>query len=317
MEKEFYYPGSAGPFPPRPEEKGRPSAAIHVALFVATFLSASLVNSLGMGADVFGDPSSILVGFPYAITLMSILLAHEMGHYLMARVHRVDATLPYFIPAPIPGFFIGTFGAFIRMRSVPRDRQALFDIGAAGPWGGFLVAVPALIFGLQMSEVTPIPQSEMPGFIFGESALMKALQVWILDVDLAAETVHLHPVAFAAWVGFLVTALNLLPIGQLDGGHVIYAAFGEVWHRWISRAAAAGLLILGVGGWPGWLFWVALLALIGFRHPRTDEAGIPLSRGRKMLTGLTVVMFAMVFMPEPIFFNPEPIILPAGELIEV
>lgn len=310
-----YYPGASAVLP-RPAPVRRERVGIHIALFAATFLSTAAASALGQGEDLLADPWSIRIGFPYAITLMSILFAHEFGHYAMARVHRVDATLPFFIPAP-PMFFIGTFGAFIRMRSVPPDRRALFDIGAAGPWGGFLVAVPALIYGLQVSEVIATPEAEMSGLFLGDSILMRALQSWVLGIDLNTATVILHPIAMAAWVGFLVTALNLLPVGQLDGGHVVYAVLGEMWHRWISRGAIVGLLILGIGGWPGWIFWVALLTLIGLRHPRIEEVRAPLNRSRMVMAALTVVMFALVFMPEPMFERPEPVIIPAGDLLEV
>lgn len=315
MSEPYYYPGSSA-LSARRERSGRRGPALHVALFVTTFFTAAAASAIGQGADLLGDIWSVRIGFPYAITLMSILVAHEFGHYAMARAHRVDATLPYFIPAP-PIFFIGTFGAFIRMREIPPDRRALFDIGAAGPWGGFIVAVPAMIFGLQLSEIIPTPESEMSGLFLGDSPLMRALQSWVLDVDPNEMTVNLHPVAMAAWVGFLVTALNLMPVGQLDGGHVVYALLGEVWHRWISRGTVVGLLILGLGGWPGWIFWVALLALIGLRHPRTEDVRMPLDRGRVLLAALTAVIFALVFVPEPIFERPEPIIIPAGELREV
>jgi membrane-associated protease RseP (regulator of RpoE activity) len=313
---EDYYPGSSRTLSPPRRANRDTHVAVHIALFAATFATAAAASAFGQGFHLLADPGSIVAGFPYAITLMSILVAHEFGHYSMARVHRVDATLPYFIPAP-PIFFIGTFGAFIRMRSVPENRRALFDIGAAGPWGGFLVAVPALIFGLQLSEVIPTPESEMSGLFLGDSLLMKLLQTWVLGVDSSQATVNLHPIAMAAWVGFLVTALNLLPVGQLDGGHVVYAVLGETWHRWISRGTIVGLLVLGLGGWPGWIFWVALLALIGLRHPRTEEMRLPLNRTRMIIAALTAVMFVSVFMPEPIFERPAPIVLPAGEQIEV
>lgn len=308
-----FYPGARALV--RRRQVRRDRVGLHLALFAVTFLSAAAASAFYQGADLLGDFASIRIGFPYAITLMSILVAHELGHYGMARAHRVDATLPYFIPAP-PFFFIGTFGAFIRMRDVPRDRRALFDIGAAGPWGGFMVAVPALVFGLQLSEVIPTPESELSGLFLGDSILMRALQWWVLGVDASQATVNLHPIALAGWVGFLVTALNLLPVGQLDGGHVVYALFGEVWHRWISRGAIVALLVLGFGGWPGWILWVVLLSLIGFGHPRTEEARLPLNKGRVLAAALTVGMFVLVFMPEPMFERPEPIVIPSGPLIE-
>lgn len=309
-----FYPGASAIYRRR-RNAARTRVGIHIALFAATFFSAAAASAFNQGVDLLRDFASIRIGIPYAVTLMSILVAHELGHYALARAHRVDATLPYFIPAP-PFFFIGTFGAFIRMRDVPRDRRALFDIGAAGPWMGFLVAVPAMVYGLLLSDVIPTPETEMSGLFFGDSMLMRALQWWILGVDTSQATVNLHPIALAGWVGFLVTALNLLPVGQLDGGHVVYALFGEVWHRWISRGAIVALLILGIGGWPGWILWVALLTLIGFKHPRTEDTQRPLNRVRIVLAALTVVMFALVFMPEPMFERPEPIIIPSGPVIE-
>ncbi len=298
----------------RPRERG--GVVVHALLFVLTFITTAAANARFHGADLLAHPSDIQLGFPYAVTLMSILFAHELGHYAMARAHNVEATLPYFIPAP-PFFFIGTFGAFIRMKSVPDNRRALFDIGAAGPWGGFLVAVPALFFGLGLSEVVPTPESELSGLMFREPLIMQAMSAYLLGVDPQQATVMLHPIALAAWVGFLVTALNLLPVGQLDGGHVSYAVLGERWHAWISRGAVVGLLVLGFGGWSGWLAWVVLLVAIGFRHPRTGDPSMPLNRLRVFFAVLTVVIFILVFMPEPIVYQPEPIMIPAGEMLEV
>jgi membrane-associated protease RseP (regulator of RpoE activity) len=280
---------------------------LHVALFAATFVTAAMANALLQGVDVFSQPARLLAGFPYAIALMSILLLHECGHYLLARIHRVEATLPFFIPAPPIIFFIGTLGAFIRMRTMPRDRRALFDIGAAGPWAGMMVAVPVLILGLSLSEVRPATPGGEAGLILGDSLLFQALTWLVLGVSSTDSTVIIHPIALAGWVGLLVTALNLLPVGQLDGGHVVYAAFGERWHRWISRGTVTALIVLGVGGAATWLVWAVLLSFLGVRHPRLIDPDTPLDRPRRWAAAATLAMFLVTFMPQPLhFFEPAP-----------
>jgi membrane-associated protease RseP (regulator of RpoE activity) len=285
----------------------RRGPGLHIALFVATFLTTAMASAMHQGVDVLAEPSRLLIGFPYAIAIMTILLAHECGHYFLARAHRVDATLPFFIPAPPVLFFIGTLGAFIRMRSMPRDRRALFDVGAAGPWAGLLVAVPALMLGLSLSEIRPAGLGDEGGLFLGDSLLFKGLTWLVLGTTGDNVTIVLHPVALAGWVGLLVTALNLLPVGQLDGGHVVYAAFGEHWHRWISRGTLTALLVLGVGGAATWLVWAVLLSFLGLRHPRLLDADTPLDRSRKWAAAATLVMFVVTFMPEPVYFaEPAP-----------
>jgi membrane-associated protease RseP (regulator of RpoE activity) len=275
----------------------RRGPGLHIALFAATFLTTAMASALNQGVNVFADPGAIRSGFPFAITIMTILLFHEFGHYFLAQAHRVDASLPYFIPAP-PIFLVGTFGAFIRMRGTPPTRSALFDIGAAGPWAGFIVAVPAVIFGLQISEVRPLQPGE-GGLMLGDSLLFSGLTQLVLGVDPEQVTVLLHPVALAGWFGLLVTCLNLLPVGQLDGGHVAYAVFGRH-HRWISRGVLTFLVVLGVGGWPGWLLWAFLLLVLGIRHPLPLDPHTPLDRPRMVAAALTLVIFVLTFMPEPI-----------------
>ena len=265
-----------------------------------------MASALHQGVDVLAQPSALLIGLPYAIAIMSILLFHECGHYVLARIHRVDATLPFFIPAPPVLFFIGTLGAFIRMRSLPRDRRALFDVGAAGPWAGMLVAVPALLLGLSLSEVRPAEPGGEAGLFLGDSLLFQGITWLVLGTSGDDVTIMLHPIALAGWVGFLVTALNLLPVGQLDGGHVVYAAFGEHWHRWISRGTLTTLIVLGVSGAATWLVWAVLLSFLGVRHPRLLDAETPLDRRRKWAAAATLVMFLVTFMPEPVYFS-EPL----------
>lgn len=280
---------------------------LHLALFAATFVTTAMASALNQGVNVLAEPGHLVVGFPYAIALMAILLSHECGHYFLSRIHRVDATLPFFIPAPPMIFFIGTLGAFIRMRSLPRDRRALFDIGAAGPWAGMMVAIPVLMLGLSLSEIRPAGPSPEAGLFLGDSLLFKALTWLVLGSTGDNATIVLHPIALAGWVGLLVTALNLLPVGQLDGGHVVYAAFGERWHRWISRGTLATLIVLGVGGAATWLVWAVLLSFLGLRHPRLLDGEMPLDRRRTWAAVATLAMFVVTFMPTPIYFSePTP-----------
>jgi membrane-associated protease RseP (regulator of RpoE activity) len=289
-----------GPIAAPPQRQRGP--AIHIGLFAATFVTTAMAGAihaegfLGLG-DFLSEPFTLLVGFPFAITVMTILLCHELGHYTLAKIHRVDATLPFFIPAP-PGFLVGTFGAFIRIRSMPPHRRALFDIGAAGPWAGFLIAVPAVIFGLQESEIRALGPSE-PGLALGNSLVFSLLTRLVLGVDSGEVTILLSPVALAGWFGLLVTALNLLPVGQLDGGHVCYAVFGR-FHRWISRGVVTALIVLGIGGWPGWFVWAGLLFLLGLNHPSPGDPATPLDRRRLVAAALTLGILLLTFMPEPI-----------------
>lgn len=284
----------------------RPRVRMHVLLFLATFVTTVMAGALHQGIDLIAEPSRFWTGVPYALAIMSILLFHEGGHYVLARRHRVDTTLPYFLPAPPLIFFIGTLGAFIRMRSLPRNRRALFDIGAAGPWGGMLVAVPVLLLGLALSEVKPIGFGGEAGLFLGDSLLFNALTWVVLGTTGADVMIELHPVALAGWVGLLVTALNLLPIGQLDGGHVVYAAFGERGHRWISRGTMVFLVVLGLGGATTWLVWAVLLSFLGTRHPPLLDAHIPLDPRRRRAAAATLALFFLTFMPEPLYFGRTP-----------
>jgi membrane-associated protease RseP (regulator of RpoE activity) len=282
--------------------------ALHIALFLATLVTTAMAGAFQQGANPFADPASLLEGLPFAATLMSILLFHEMGHYLLARVHGVRATLPYFIPGP--PFFVGTFGAFIRMKSPPANRRALFDVGAAGPWAGVLLAVPAVILGLALSEVRPLEPLE-DGIILGGSFLFSALTHLVLGVSADDVSIVLHPIALAGWFGLFVTFLNLLPVGQLDGGHVVYSLFGRS-HRWISRISLVVILLLGFQGWQGWFVWVVLLSLLGVDHPPTLDLFSSLDPRRRLYGWCTVGLFVLTFIPVPITMTERPAI-PAGE----
>jgi Zn-dependent protease len=282
----------------------RQRPGVHLLLFIATFITATLAYAVHAGVNPLVDIGGLVVGVPYAVALLMILLAHEFGHYSLARLHGVDATLPFFIPAP-PLFFIGTLGAFIRMRSMPRDRRALFDVGAAGPWGGIAVAVPLLLIGLALSDVEHGMPAGMD--VLGEPLLFRGLAALVLDLSAPDAVIVAHPLAMAGWVGLLVTSLNLMPVGQLDGGHIIYAALGERWHRWISLGTVTALAVLVAGGAVQWLLWVVLLLVLGLRHPRIVDDHTPLGPWRRMGAFASVLLFIVTFMPEPIRYAPPPI----------
>jgi hypothetical protein len=235
-------------------------------------------------------PAALAMGLPFSLTLLSILLAHEFGHYLAATWHRVDASLPYFMPSP----FLGTFGAFIKVRSPIFSKRALFDIGVAGPLAGFVFLLPALSVGLAFSKV--IPGIAHQGSIqFGIPCLEWLLQRFIFPGVPSAD-IYLHPVARAAWVGMFATALNLLPIGQLDGGHVLYSFFPRR-HALISRIVCVALLPLG-RYWGGWLLW-GLILLWVVRHPPIYDL-TDLGDSRRKLGWVALAVFLLCFIFDPI-----------------
>ena len=249
------------------------------------------------GSIPWKPPNCSTKGIPFSFTLLLILGAHEMGHYLVSRRHHLDVTLPYFIPAPPIPFIIGTFGAFIRIRSPIRDKRALLDVGCAGPLTGVLVSIPVILMGLKLSTVTVIGGGEET-LTLGEPLLFKLLSWLALGPMTPEQNVILHPVAFAGWIGLLVTALNLIPVGQLDGGHVAYALFPE-YHRYISLGVLGLLVVCGVMFWQGWLLWAVLLAFLGWRHPPPYQFWVPLDRRRRVLGIITIVVFVLTFSPAP------------------
>ena len=267
---------------------------IHVGLFLATLLTTTLAGSFQAGVNPLMDPRLLVHGLPFSLTLMGILLVHEMGHFVMSRFHGVAATPPYFIPGP--PFLVGTFGAFIRMHT-PTSRKALFDVGAAGPWAGFVVALPAVFYGLSLSEVRPL-EAASGGLVLGDSFVFAWLTRLALGVNPADATILLHPIALAGWFGLFVTFLNLLPIGQLDGGHVVYALLGPR-HRWVARIALVGIAGLAFLGWQGWMLWTVLVMVLGLDHPPTVD-GTPLDPRRRVAAWLTIGLFAITFMPVPL-----------------
>jgi membrane-associated protease RseP (regulator of RpoE activity) len=270
-------------------------------------------------ADVFW------AGLPYAAAILGILLCHEMGHYVAARLWGVETTLPYFIPGP-PGIGVGTFGAVIRIRSHLPSRRAVLDIGAAGPIAGFLVAVPLFAWGMAHSEVRPVAAALLPSGhlgspyaivrawlegqpivgdasslqLMGDGILTWAVQRLTFGAVPAGHDVFLHPVAFAAWIGLLVTTLNLIPIGQLDGGHVLYAWLGRERARRFSRGISHLLLVSGLFLSFTWLvWWVITRYVIRYDHPPALEEA-PLDRPRAAVAIVSLVLFALTFIPVPV-----------------
>jgi len=271
---------------------------IHWILFLSTIFTTLLAGAMMEGALVFSKPLEIIKGFPFSITLMLILGTHEFGHYYYAQKHKVDATLPYFLPAPPFFFLIGTFGAFIKIKSPIYKKDSLLQIGAAGPIAGFIVAVPALLVGLKLSTV--VEKVDINNAIMlGDSLLMKLL-TWIAYPNLLmSQDIMLHPMAFAGWIGLLVTMLNLLPIGQLDGGHIAYAMLGKK-QNIISKLSFFALIPLSFISL-NWLFWGLLLFFLmrSAKHPPINDINIPLSKFNKRIGYICLVIFILCFIPAP------------------
>jgi membrane-associated protease RseP (regulator of RpoE activity) len=293
----------------RAPSRRRPPLWRHLVLFVLTFITTTIV-----GADHFGafyldfgnrrlDLTSLemlLNGLWYSASILAILGAHEFGHYYACRYYDVDASLPYFLPAPLP--LTGTLGAFIRIRQTIPGKRELFDIGIAGPIAGFVVAIPVLLIGMSLSRVTPLP-SDTSGFVeLGEPLLFRGAAWLFWGTPPEGYSINMHPMAFAAWFGLLATALNLFPIGQLDGGHISYAVLGRR-----STMVTLGTLACLVGLTfvsSSWLVWtvltVVMLLTFGPRHPRTIDEDVPLDRARRWLAAGALLMFIVCFTPAPI-----------------
>ena len=273
----------------------------HWALFYLTVFTTLLAGALMQGANIVLNPLSILKGVPFSLTLLLILGTHEFGHYYYAQKHNVDASLPYFIPAPPFIFLIGTFGAFIKIKSAIKNREALLQIGAAGPIAGFVIAVPSLLIGLNLSAVFE-KNTSASALILGDSILMKIL-IMITHPNLTeAQDVMLHPIAFAGWIGLLVTMLNLLPIGQLDGGHIAYAMFGEK-QQLIGRISLVVLVPLSFISL-NWLVWGLLIFFLmrSTTPPPINDFDKPLSKDNKMIGYLCLMIFILCFIPAPFKF---------------
>jgi hypothetical protein len=240
----------------------------------------------------FYDPKALGEGILYSSSLLIILATHELGHYIVSRKRGINATLPYFLPAPS---LFGTFGAFIKMKSPVPNRNSLVEVGVAGPIAGFVVAIPVLVAGLLLSDVVMIKGT--PSLNLGDNLLLYLLTKLIFGTLPPHYDIALHPVAFAGWIGLLVTAFNLLPMGQLDGGHIVYGLFGKK-HLWIARATLAALLLMGIF-WQGWFVWGFLALIMGLRHPQPMDDVTPLDGTRKLLGWIALAILVLCFTPVP------------------
>ncbi len=294
------------------EEQQRPRFALASTLFLLSLWTTSAAgsrsvhnfqnnlppfrfeeDSLQMFA-AFLDPAALWTGFSFSLPLILILLAHELGHYFACLYYDLNASLPYFLPVPT---FIGTMGAFIRIRSIIYSRRILFDVGLAGPLAGFAVLMPFLFFGVWMSRVSPA--ASQGDLVFGTPLLILLLEKMFFP-GVPAEQIYLHPMARGAWVGVFATALNLLPIGQLDGGHVVYALMGKS-ARLVSLTAIAALVPLGYF-YPPWWGWAIGLYFLGRRHPQIYD-NTPVNGVRRGFAALGVLLFVLCFMIAPLGYE--------------
>ena len=299
-------------FPPfiewQPRRKFQDRRWLHILLLVLTLASTTVAGAGHYGgflSDFVDRPlglsfgALLMGGLWYSGTILAILGCHEFGHYIACRYYDVDASLPFFIPMPL--LLTGTMGAFIRIREPIPSKRMLFDIGIAGPIAGFLVAVPALLFGLMMSHVVRIP-TNVPLFELGEPLLFKLMSTLVWGTSPEGYTLNLHPMAFAAWFGLLATALNLFPIGQLDGGHISYAVLGRI-STYVTVATLGAALVLTFFS-SSWLVWtmlmIGLIFMFGVHHPRTVDEHVPLDRTRLALAVGALLMLVLCFTPAPI-----------------
>ena len=293
---------------------GRSRPWKHVVLFVLTLFSMVAAGAMQQGANVFAGMAALphlVEGIPFAATLLGVLTAHEFGHYFAARKWGVRASLPYFIPLPYFSF-LGTLGAVIKIRSPIPNNRALLDIGAAGPLAGLVIALAACMIGLPQSTLVQERYFHWEPIQLGAPLIFRGLSALFLPGVVPDQMVLLSPVAFAGWVGLFITAFNLFPVGQLDGGHIVYALFGRR-HRLIGRLTFAALLGLGLfnilsplwgglQGSPVWLALAFLLLFLGRDHPSTRDPGTPLDPRRRRLGYLCLVVFALCFTPVPFRF---------------
>jgi Zn-dependent protease len=308
------------------DERGR-GPWIHVALFAATMVTTMAAGALMLGQDPFNtellrlgemvvpypsgiSPSVLLVGIPFAFPFLAVLLAHELGHYITARVHKVRATLPYFIPFPPYFSIIGTVGAFIKLKGPTIRRSVLFDIGAAGPLASFLVSLPLLAIGFMLSEVVPGRATLSTPFVIqfdgqpvwlGNGVVTHVMASLFAPGVLGEAPILLHPLALVGWLGLFVTALNLLPLGQLDGGHILYAMAPKFQGR-AAKFFMLALIPLGFWWW-GWWAWAALVAVLHrgrLNHPTVVQPEKDIGKHRRWLGFALILIFFLTFVPTPL-----------------
>lgn len=301
---------SAGAFESPHFRRGKRRFWLHVLLFAVTAVTSTFMGAVFYGwlptemgelpvLELVTDPRFILGGLQFSAPLLIILLAHEMGHYVAARRHGLEATLPFFLPMPIPFLFSpGTLGAVIRIRDPILDRRQLLDVGAWGPIAGFVATLPILVLGVALSGVAEL-DPDAAVYYFGEPLLFRFVARVLFFPDLApGMDLALHPAAWAAWWGLFVTALNMLPLAQLDGGHVAYALFGRR-HQRLAWWLWAVLLPLGLV-WPGWWLWAVIIAVMRPTHPPVWREHVELDPARRRLGWLALAIFVLCFSPVPI-----------------
>ena len=297
------------PFLWEPRRKFQDRVWLHVVLLVLTIGATTLVgvnHYLAFVSDFAPLPELpmplnqlLLRGLWYSGTILTILGCHELGHYFACRYYDVDASLPFFLPFPFA--ITGTLGAFIKIREPIPTKRMLFDVGIAGPIAGFLIAVPALFIGIALSHVVRIPP-DFVGFELGEPLLFKLATKALWGTIQDGYSLNMHPMAFGAWFGLLATALNLFPVGQLDGGHVSYAVLGRQ-STYVTLATVVGSIVLALF-YSSWIVWTGLLLVMLFvfgpHHPRVFDEHLPLDRTRLLLALLALAMFVVCFTPVPI-----------------
>ena len=279
---------------------------LHWLLFVLTVITTTWAGAAHQGVNLLAEPGRFAAGLPYSLGLMAILGFHELGHYFVARHHGMKVTPPFFIPVP---FALGTFGAFIQMRSPSENRRALFDVAVAGPLAGLVVAIPALLIGLHSSAILPGDVQATPQFGGGTSAGSSLLFALLAKLSLGdalefGHVLRLSPLAFAGWLGLFITALNLLPIGQLDGGHIARAMFGTRIGSAISSAAMWSLFLLALLVWPGLMMWALIVFFIAGRGTPPLNDLTPVTPGRRWLGYAAFLILASILIPLPHRFWP-------------
>jgi membrane-associated protease RseP (regulator of RpoE activity) len=271
-------------------------------LFILTLLTTTWVGAAQVGVNLLQEPGRFALGLPYSLALLAILGVHELGHFFAARRHGMNVTPPYFIPVP---FALGTFGAFIKMRSPPEDRRALFDVAVAGPLAGLVVAIPALLIGLHYSSVLgsglDAPRTPLDGASAGSSILYAILAKLSMGPALSqGDVLRLSPLAYAGWLGLLITALNLLPIGQLDGGHITRAMFGTRVGQTIGTIAMWTLFLVALFVWPSLIMWALIVFFLAGRSSPPLNDLTPITPGRRLLGYFTFLILALILIPLPV-----------------